>query len=209
LALLIGLALAGLAVLILIIFFVSKQLQGSPNRAVAWAASPTGTTEADLPSFKDHSKDLAAFAASQSKQRSSPYADRRPQAPPLPPNYSGPLMLNLFVEDQNTQIGKRNVHSVKAGHVFTVGGGKSDYLIFLVPFPPAIGEIQIDSNHCIFTPKKPQYFPDIGSQQVIDCVGKTIRIVSDKNYEIRFRFERYEDPLHALNRLLHSVKVPG
>jgi hypothetical protein len=35
------------------------------------------------------------------------------------------------------------------------------------------------------------------------------RIVSDKNYEIRFRFERYEDPLHALNRLLHSLKVPG
>jgi hypothetical protein len=36
-----------------------------------------------------------------------------------------------------------------------------------------------------------------------------IRIVSDKGYELRFRMERYEDPLQALNRLMQSVKVPG
>jgi hypothetical protein len=118
-------------------------------------------------------------------------------------------MLNLFVEDQNTAIGKRNIHAVKQGYSFTVGGGKSDFLIFLVPIPPHIGEIRCDGANCTFIPRKPKYFPDIGSQQVPDCIGKIIRVVSDKNYELHFRMERYEDPLRALNRLLHSVNVPG
>ncbi|MDR0623259.1 MAG: hypothetical protein LBG10_02400, partial [Treponema sp.] len=64
-------------------------------------------------------------------------------------------------------------------------------------------------SRCTFIPRKPQYFPDIGSQQVPDCIGKTIRIISDKKYELNFRMERYEDPLKALNRLLRSVQVPG
>jgi hypothetical protein len=118
-------------------------------------------------------------------------------------------MLNIFVEDQNTCIGKRNIHSVSPGHSFTVGGGSSDFSIFLVPIPASIGEIRNDGTMCNFIPRKPQYFPDIGSQQVTDCVGKTIRVLSDKKYELRFRFERYEDPLLALNRLLNSVRVPG
>jgi hypothetical protein len=118
-------------------------------------------------------------------------------------------MLNLFVEDQSTLIGKRNIHAVKSGYTFTVGGGRSDFLIFHGPIPPHIGEIRCDGNRCTFIPRKAQYFPDIGSQQVPDCIGKTIRVISNKNYELHFRMERYEDPLKALNRLLHSVQVPG
>ncbi|HCC38286.1 MAG TPA: hypothetical protein DEQ14_12160, partial [Treponema sp.] len=208
-ALLIGLALAGLAALILIILLLSRRLHRSPNRAMARAASPAEDEPAEEPPpFTDHSAELASYAASQ-KRRTTPYDDRRPVTAPLPADYSGPVTLNLFVEDQNTFIGKRNIHSVKPGHTFTIGGGNSDYLIFLVPVPPAIGEIRVEGNNCTFTPRKPKYFPDIGSQQVSNCIGKTIRIVSDKNYELRFRFERYEDPLHALNKLLNSVKVPG
>jgi hypothetical protein len=118
-------------------------------------------------------------------------------------------MLNLFVEDQNTAIGRRNIHLVKTGNKFSIGGGKSDFLIFLVPIPPYIAELQYDGKNCTLTLKKSQYFPDLGSQQVPNCIGKNIRVVSDKNYELYIRIEKYEDPLKAFNRLMNSISVPG
>ena len=121
----------------------------------------------------------------------------------------GPLMLNLFVEDQNTAIGRRNIHAVKSGYTFSVGGGKSDFLIFLVPVPPRIADVYFDGRNCTFTPRKPQYFPDIGAQPVSNCIGKNIRVISDKNYELHVRIERYQDPLKALNRMLNSILIPG
>ena len=121
----------------------------------------------------------------------------------------GPLMLNLFVEDQNTAIGRRNIHSVKSGYTFSIGGGKSDFLIFLVPIPPHIADVNYDGRNCTFIPRNPKYFPDIGSQQVPNCIGKTIRVISDKNYELHIRIEKYEDPLIALNKMLNSILVPG
>jgi hypothetical protein len=211
LPLIIALAVLALLALGFIIFLVSRRLQGSPNRAIAMAAAPrSGGAEEPAP-FTDHSKDLANYAASQSRQRTTPYTGRTTVTPEVSPviDPNGPLLLNLFVEDQNTFIGKRNIHALKSGYNFTIGGGKSDFLIFLVPMPPAIGEIRRSGGQCTFIPRKPKYFPDIGSAEVPDCIGKTIRVVSDKNYELRFRLERYEDPLIALNRLLNSVKVPG
>ena len=206
------LALIGFIDLLLLIYFISRELHSKPNKVMARAAAPARTeTRSHEAQFADHSRDLASFAATQHKQRTTPYDDRRPTvaAAAPQPDLSGPMMLNLFVEDQNTLIGKRNIHSIKSGISFTVGGGSSDFLIFLVPFPADIGIIRRDGNRYTFIPKKAQYFPDIGSQQVSDCIGKTIRIISDKNYELRFRFEYYEDPLKALNKLLNSVKIPG
>ncbi|MDR2363351.1 MAG: hypothetical protein LBD65_02935 [Spirochaetaceae bacterium] len=118
-------------------------------------------------------------------------------------------MLSLFVEDQNTNIGRRNVHAVKSGYSFTIGGGKSDFLIFLVPVPPRIAELRSDGAQCTLIPRKPEFFPDTGSRQVPDCIGKPIRILSERRYELIIRIDRYEDPLITLNRLLHSVDVPG
>jgi hypothetical protein len=120
-----------------------------------------------------------------------------------------PLMLSLFVENQNTAIGRRNIHLVKPGFPFTVGGGKSDFLIFLVPIPTSIAEIRYDGKRCVFIPLKSQYFPDIGSQPIDNCIGRMIRIISDRDYTISIRVERYEDPLVALNRLLLSITTPG
>jgi hypothetical protein len=203
----IGLTILGLAALGLIIYLVTRRLQGSPNRVMAQAASRRPVPAADEGQFSDHSAALASYAAAQ-RPRTGPYSHQyKPQD--INGDYEGPLMLNLFVEDQNTFIGKRNIHALKSGYTFTVGGGKSDFLIFLVPIPSHIGEVRCDGNRCTFIPRKHQYFPDLGSQQVPDCIGKTIRIISDKKYELHFRLERYEDPLKALNRLLHSVQVPG
>ncbi|MFP3089277.1 hypothetical protein LQZ21_03000 [Treponema sp. TIM-1] len=124
-------------------------------------------------------------------------------------SHTGPLMLSLFVEDQNTNIGRRNIHTVKSGYSFTIGGGKSDFLIFLVPIPPRIAEVRSDGVQCTFIPRRPEFFPDLGSQQVPNCVGVPIRVISERQYELFIRIDRYEDPLIALNRLLHSIEVPG
>jgi hypothetical protein len=198
-----------LLILGLIIFLASRRLGSSPNRVMAEVSS---SSSRDNSRFADHSKDLAKYAAVQGR-RSTPYEDR----PLKTENYkqpvinpSGPLLLNLFVEDQNTSIGKRNIHSLKSGYGLSVGGGNADdYLIFLVPMPTHLGEIRRNGSTLTFIPKKPKYFPDVGSKEVKDCINKTIRVISDKNYEMRFRFEMYEDPLVALNRMLMSVKIPG
>ncbi|MCL2373992.1 MAG: VWA domain-containing protein [Treponema sp.] len=211
LPLLILLILLALALLGFLIFLASRRLDSSPNRAVAQAARPPEEQkrDADL---------MSRYAESQKSQARPPLQPLPPTRkarpkdtlyPPAERQYEGPMMLNLFVEDQNTAIGRRNIHTAKPGHTFSVGGGKSDFLVFLVPIPPHIADIRCDGANCTFIPRKPQYFPDIGSQSVSSCIGKTIRVVSDKNYELYIRIERYEDPLKALNKLLNSITVPG
>jgi hypothetical protein len=202
---------AALLLLILLIIFASRRLGSSPNRVMAFVSASKPEEKEER--FADHSKDLASYAASQSKKRVTPYSDRpvSEQIVKQPViNPSGPLLLNLFVEDQNTSIGKRNIHSLKSGYSLSVGGGKSDdFLIFLVPMPSRLGEIRRNGSQLTFVPRKPKYFPDIGSSEVRDCINKKIRIISDKNYEMWFSFVMYEDPLIALNRVLYSINVPG
>jgi hypothetical protein len=117
------------------------------------------------------------------------------------------IMLNLFVFDQNTAIGRRNIHLVKPGIRFSVGGGNSDFLIFLVPIPSKIGILQFDGESCTFFPRKPQFFPDTGEESIPNCIGKPINIISEKGYKMTIRFDLYEDPLKKLNSFLHSIET--
>ena len=233
------LILLNLLVLGLILFFAARNLHKSPDRAVARAAvtntkplqSPVSYAEARQSPAKPSQSPVSYAEARQSPAKLSqspvsyaeaPKTQARPQPESSPPKRKPlpkdkayeetseeSLMLNLFVADQNTAIGRRNIHLVKAGHKFGIGGGKSDFLIFLVPIPPNIAELLYDGRNCTLTPKKPQYFPDLGSRQVPACIGKNIRVVSDRNYELYIRIEKYEDPLKALNRLMNSISVPG
>jgi hypothetical protein len=215
LPLFIGLGIGLILLLGFIVFVMTRKLQHSPNRAMAYVSGRTVSSSRPVEeaprTAAEGSKNtdlLASYAAGQRKGSSVV----PPRIRPIPedmeePVFNGPVLLSLFVDDQNTNIGRRNVHSLKAGNVYTLGGGNSDYRIFLVPLPPHIGEIQFNGRQCSFVPKKPQYFPDLGSQSVPNCIGKTIRIISDKRYELTFRMVRYEDPLAALNRLLNSVSV--
>jgi hypothetical protein len=191
----------------------SSRPKEKPSQTVAKPALPVQKTKEKSPQFADHSKELASYAAVQSKQRTTPYSDRpiKTESQKLSGiDPSAPLLLNMFVEDQSLSIGKRNIHSLKSGYSFSVGGGKADdFLIFLVPVPQHIGEIHRSGSQLTFIPRKHKYFPDLGSNELRDCLNKTIRVISDRNYEIRFRFETYEDPLLALNRVLQSIKVPG
>ncbi|MDR2767558.1 MAG: VWA domain-containing protein [Treponema sp.] len=201
LPLLAALGLLLLFVVILIIVLVARYLRSSPNRVMASASlDDTAARNAEL---------LNSFASQQAAAKLTPphrrYYHHRDDSSQFMTN---PPMLNLFVEEQNTAIGRRNVHALKKGSTFTVGGGNSDFLIFLVPLPPRLGQLRYDGNNCTFVPLKPKFFPDIGGNAVSECIGKTIRVLSDKNYEVFFHFERYKDPLIMLNQLLHSINVP-
>jgi len=218
---LIGLGLLLLLLLIGIIIFVSRRLVKSPNRVLAKAAAPGPSAPAPSAIKTELTMSRKPDQVSKPVQirKTDPVLEYPPpRVKPLPKDKvydestygnGGPLLLNLFVEDQNTAIGKRNIHSLKPGYSFTIGGGKSDFLIFLVPIPPRIADVSYDGRNCSFIPRKPQYFPDIGSQTIPNCIGKTFRVISDKKYELHIRLERYEDPLQALNKLLRSIKVPG
>jgi hypothetical protein len=213
---LVALGLLLILILALIIFFMIRRLHDSPNKAMAYASGAVipSRREDGRPAdegAKENAELLASFAATQRRGSGTPpvdshksWQDTYKDTPPQ----TGPALLSLFVEDQNTAIGRRNIHVLKSGYSLTVGGGNSDYLIFLVPIPPHIAEIRSDGTQCTFIPRKSQFFPDIGSQTVPNCIGKTIRIISEKNYELKIRFERYEDPLLSLNRLLNSVSLP-
>jgi hypothetical protein len=215
LPLLIGLVVLAVLLLGLVIFLVTGRLHRSPNRAIAHAALPRrkGEEKPKAPVEDKREELLANYAATQRRRTTITPRDIAPgkisseKSPEEP--YSEALTLSLFVEDQNTAIGRRNIHTLKPGYTLTIGGGKSDFLIFLVPVPPHIAEIRFDGRHCTFIPRKSWFFPEINSQPVPNCIGKTIRIVSAKNYDLHIRLERYEDPLIALNRLLRSVNVPG
>jgi flagellar biogenesis protein FliO len=212
---LIGLIAVLLLILALIIFLVTRRLQSSPNRAMASAALASGTkpiSQEEAAKHKDQSAAknaelLESYAASQ--RPGTPNAPRRTplyNAPNQPTD--GPPLLNLYVDGQSTAIGRRNIHNAKAGVTFTIGGGNSDFLIFFVNIPPHIAEVRYDGSQCTFYPRKPQYFPDTGSQVISNCIGQAVRVISDKKYEFFIRVDRYQDPLIALNRLLHSIEIP-
>jgi hypothetical protein len=82
-------------------------------------------------------------------------------------------------------------------------------LIFLVPLPQRIADIRFDGERCILIPHRPEFFPDNGSEPIVDCVNQTIRLISQKGYELKIRLERYRDPLDTLNKFLHSIESPG
>jgi hypothetical protein len=216
LALIIGVAL----IIGLIIFFAARRLRESPSRTIVSAASEPKISPRIIPQDgEEKRKDetvnrdaelLASFAANQ-RRSTLTAASRRPAVPDHvneSMSMNGSPMLSLFVEGQNTSIGRRNIHTVKPGYTLSVGGGKSDFLIFMVPMPPHIADVHFDGNQCTFIPRKPQFFPDIGSQQVSNCIGRTIRVLSEKKYEFFIRIDRFQDPLVALNRLLYSIRTP-
>jgi hypothetical protein len=190
-----------LLLLLLIIILVIRKHGFPSNKRAAFPnikADGTATRNAEL---------LNGFADRQAEasHRRLPHRNQYRDPGRFP---TDPPMLNLFVEEQNTAIGKRNIHTLKKGNTYSVGGGTSDFLIFLIPVPPKVAALYFDGNNCTFTPLKPKYFPDLGSTPVNECIGKTIRLLSDKNYEVFFHFERYMDPLIALNLLMHSIQTP-
>lgn len=120
----------------------------------------------------------------------------------------GSLRLSLHVRDQNPYIGKRNIKTVHAGGRKSVGGGSSDFLVFLYPTPRRIAELYYDGESLTLIPLKRSYFPDY-DRPIEDCLGKELRMVNARGRELWLRFERYVPPVESLNRLLHCIDAPG
>lgn len=120
-------------------------------------------------------------------------------------NQSG--MTEIYVLNQSRNIGRRNIHIMKAGTSLTLGGGKTDnFLVFLVPFPARLAQVRYDGQDYHLAILKPEYFPYEKSNVVNNCIGKTITLVSDKGYHVYFTFREYESPTEKLNNVLTSIK---
>ena len=120
------------------------------------------------------------------------------------PSQSG--MMELFVYNQNASIGKRNIHMMKPGSTLSIGGNKKDdFLIFLVPFPANIAQVQYDGSNYRVSILKPEYFPYESSDTIYPCIGRDITAVSKKGYHVTFTFRGYEDPIIRLNTVLTSI----
>ena len=189
-----------LLLLLAFIIFRMRRLQSSPKKVMAEIRSED--------TFNKNDADLLNSFASRQAEASLQGPNRRYHYRTSNQFLTKPPMLNIFVEEQNAAIGRRNIHGLKRGATYSVGGGNSDFLIFLVHFPANIGRLSFDGTNCTFTPLKSEYFPDLGSSSVTECIGKPIRIISKKNYEVFFHFEPYKDPLIEMNQLLNSIKVP-
>lgn len=113
-------------------------------------------------------------------------------------------LIEMRVSFQNPHIGFRNIHKLKDNKVFSIGGGMSQYLIFLIPMPPHIAEIYKENGKYIFNPLQKEYFPDLKGP-VVDCLNKEIPVVSRHGYRSMIIFKEYISPLSRIHDLLHSI----
>jgi len=115
-------------------------------------------------------------------------------------------LIQLDVHRQNPNIGKRNIHLMRAGAKLPIGGGASAFLIFLVKFPPRIAELRYDGDTCALAILRPEYFPYETANLIEDCIGRQFTVLSDKGYEVCFEFRTFEDPVEKLNRMLTAIR---
>jgi hypothetical protein len=168
---------------------------GTGRGALAPAAKIEGAAEVSQ-------KKTAAALSPSARQKAAPAYEARVARP-------GTIQIELRVTEQNPHIGMRNVQSIHSGSSRSVGGGRSDFLVFLVPVPHHCAEIHYDGETCTFVPLRPELFPELDGQPLADCVGKEIAMVSKKGYRMSLRFSKYEAPANKINRLLHCIETPG
>lgn len=121
---------------------------------------------------------------------------------------SGEAVIEMHVAEQNPHIGFRNTHSMKEGRPRTIGGGGSDFFIFLVSVPAGIASIERNGSSYTLKPLKPEYFPDV-SEAFSYRLGREVTVRSEKGKEIKLRFTEYISPLEQTNRILHLADQPG
>ncbi|HAE22548.1 MAG TPA: hypothetical protein DCG47_09550, partial [Spirochaetaceae bacterium] len=138
----------------------------------------------------------------------------RPQAGRASYEYQGQVKkpgaarFMLHVEGQNPNIGKRNIKTLHAGGKKSVGGRKSEFLVFLLPLPQRVADIYYDGDNLTLVPRRPEFFPDYDGP-IQDCLGQAVRIINARGKELFISFERYVPPLDKINKLLHCIESPG
>jgi hypothetical protein len=184
-------------------------------------AASRPATETDVAGRRDNARAASVLGAwgkpAASRRRlptSSETAYVAPAARREPMHYEprvvrpGAVRLTLTVAGQNPNIGKRNIRAMHSGRSASVGGGRSDFLIFLLPVPRRIAHLHFDGVDATLVPARPEFFPDYDSP-IENCIGKDIRVVTLKGKELLIRFERYVPPIDRINKLLHCLESPG
>jgi hypothetical protein len=120
-------------------------------------------------------------------------------------NKNGLPLIEMRVTFQNPHVGFRNIHKIKNNRRLSIGGGLSNFLIFLIPMPAHIAEIYKVNGTYVFNPIKKEFFPNIEGP-VVDCLDKDIPVVSPHGYRSNITFNRYISPLIRLNELLNSIQ---
>ncbi len=118
------------------------------------------------------------------------------------------MYVEFTVIGQTTLIGRRNIKSLHAGAVKTIGGGRSDFLVFLVPMPGHIAELHFDGEALTLVPKRRDLFPDCDAP-VVDCLDKEIPFVSAHGWPMKLKIKRYVPPVERINSILHCIETPG
>lgn len=170
------------------------------------AAAASAGTGAAAYSFTDRKEKYGVLGGkTRFVKREAGFAAADPHTSVSVSDSEGKITLNLFVEEQNTRIGRRNVHQMRAGSRLFIGGGASPFLIFLVKFPPNLAEVRYDGKRCSLALLKPEYFPYEKTAVIEDCLDRPVTAVSDKGYPVTFMLRRFEDPVVVLNRFLNSI----
>ncbi len=183
------------------------------DEARAYAGN-RGITEEEASKYRDTSSrsaadTLAAFAAATSPNRPAPSAPGARTAAYVPVvKRGGSLRVEFRVQDQNPNIGLRNVRTLQSGGRKTIGGRRSDFLVFLVPVPSRVAEVHFDGEDLTVVPLRTEFFPDY-SGPISGCLGRPIRMVNRFGTVLTLTFGRYVPPADRLNRLLHCVDAPG
>ncbi|MCL2704900.1 MAG: VWA domain-containing protein [Spirochaetaceae bacterium] len=117
----------------------------------------------------------------------------------------------MKVTNQNDQIvgTSRNIHPFKIGAVKSVGGGNSSYLIFLYKLPGTIASLKFDGDKYIFTPLRPEFFPEIGDKEIENPLDKIIKIKTEKQHILTIKFGEYISPLEKINSIMHLTEHRG
>ncbi len=193
-----------LVILIAVIAFVSRRT-AKPVAEINKAAGAENSAGRRQAVFAEYTRKKASAVGAVPLAREAGFeAAKAGEAFYISDSY-GKVTLNLYVERQNSRIGRRNVHQMKAGSRLSIGGGASSFLVFLVKFPANLAEIRYDGRRCSLAILKPEFFPYEKSSIIEDCLERPVTIVSDKGYPVTFMLRQFEDPVVTLNRLLNSI----
>ncbi|MAG14175.1 MAG: hypothetical protein CMN78_06225 [Spirochaetales bacterium] len=119
---------------------------------------------------------------------------------------AGPA-IEMRVEGQNPHIGMRNIHVIRDGTTRTIGGGMSNFLIYLYQLPGHVGEIKRSGDIYSYMPVKLQFCRN--PERLENCLDNDIVLISDGGRQIIIRFSRYISELEKVNRIMHLTDRPG
>lgn len=113
--------------------------------------------------------------------------------------------IEMIVDMQRRHVGHRNIRTIRRNRSLTVGGGRSAFLIFLVPVPPKIARIRYDGENFTFQPLKWDFFPGLQGE-IPECLGQEIHAASKKNYPLVITFQRYVSPMEEITAVFNKLK---